>query len=440
MDNNYIVTFGKYNGKPALEVSQDINYCNWLLKQSNPSNKMKKLIEFIKSNRFDDQKSHKQIKENIIYVLELSQGKYYVGKTNDLNLRYSQHLNGEGSEWTKKYHPKSILNNFVSNSEFDEDITTKEYMKNYGIDNVRGGSYCQIDLDENLKKLIQREIYHSDNKCLICGGADHFVKNCTLNKKVNYCLPCFDITVELDNELIKHNMVNNNSEKLFKRGLNLYRRDLCENPGCMNLNHLAQRFYYLKVKYAYDRLLEQNTSQIFISCEPAETDLIGFPYAHSDELCEYCDNDHKSWSCPIIHFKAKISQVLITEFKEKTEVCFYCKGQCKSSIEESAIKGSVKNGIHSIQSCPKYIYDTNKNNRIGFMNLIYFQLEYVKSMEFSNVEEKKSELEKIKKSLLNFREFGEGKYLKDSDNHVMKWLFKKYQNLLKDVCDELAIF
>ena len=41
--------------------------------------------------------------------------------------------------------------------------------KQYGIDNVRGGSYCKMVLEEEVKKLIQKEIYTSENKCFNCG-------------------------------------------------------------------------------------------------------------------------------------------------------------------------------------------------------------------------------------------------------------------------------
>lgn len=74
-----------------------------------------------------------------IYILKLKNNKYYIGKTNNVNNRYEQHLNGYGSSWTKKYKPLSILKKILSTSPFDEDKYVKEYMSKYGIDNVRGG-------------------------------------------------------------------------------------------------------------------------------------------------------------------------------------------------------------------------------------------------------------------------------------------------------------
>lgn len=40
-----------------------------------------------------------------IYILELKEGKYYVGKSNNPDDRISKHFTGNGSEWTKKYNP-----------------------------------------------------------------------------------------------------------------------------------------------------------------------------------------------------------------------------------------------------------------------------------------------------------------------------------------------
>ena len=44
-----------------------------------------------------------------MYILECSDGSYYTGSTNDLELRLSQHLNGEGSNHTRKRLPVKLL-------------------------------------------------------------------------------------------------------------------------------------------------------------------------------------------------------------------------------------------------------------------------------------------------------------------------------------------
>ena len=44
-----------------------------------------------------------------IYVLELEQGKYYVGKTNHTFQRFNQHVTGDGAKWTKEYKVKDLF-------------------------------------------------------------------------------------------------------------------------------------------------------------------------------------------------------------------------------------------------------------------------------------------------------------------------------------------
>jgi len=83
-----------------------------------------------------------------IYVLKLTSGKYYVGKTFNIDKRYEEHLSGKGSTWTKLYKPTSIIEVRKSTSGFDEDKVTKEYMAKYGIKNVRGASYVAKELDD----------------------------------------------------------------------------------------------------------------------------------------------------------------------------------------------------------------------------------------------------------------------------------------------------
>lgn len=380
-----------------------------------------------------------------IYVLELNGGKYYIGKSDDVISRYTQHVNGQGSEWTKLYAPIKLVKTFEVQSEFDEDNTTKSYMRMHGIDNVRGGSYCQINLPEDLKEFIQRELNHSEGKCLNCGG-DHFIKDCTSTKKKvnkpNYCLPCFDVKTDLNSALLTHNMISMESEKMFKSQLEFYKRNLCENSKCMNCDHLTQRIYYLEVKKGYNMIGMQGVSQIIIRPENIKRALISRPHMYSETKCSFCDKNHKDYSCPIITIKHSLSNFLISNFNEQMEECFYCKGECE--IFESGSRGK----IHPICYCPKYEYDLYKDIRCCPIDLETRHLAYVKT--YKNTEDKQTELKNIKIALLKFRNEDEGRYLMDSgvvlndkQRHSYNSLagdLKRYNDLLRDVCDELRMF
>jgi hypothetical protein len=120
---------------------------------------------------------------SFIYVLILQDNKYYVGQTNNSTMRIEQHCEGNGSVWTKKYKPIDVMSIKASNGPFDENNTTKMLMIKYGIDNVRGGSYCTEFLDKNQKDLLQKELWGVDNCCIRCGYKDHFINMC--NKRVD---------------------------------------------------------------------------------------------------------------------------------------------------------------------------------------------------------------------------------------------------------------
>jgi hypothetical protein len=129
-----------------------------------------------------------------IYILQLEKGKYYIGKSENVMNRYNQHINGYGSAWTKKYKPLSIVKTIVNSSSFDEDKITKEYMSAYGIDNVRGGSYVEIELSEFQKDAIKMEIWGAKDLCKKCGRTGHFIKDCYSNKDI------YGNKIELDDE------------------------------------------------------------------------------------------------------------------------------------------------------------------------------------------------------------------------------------------------
>jgi predicted GIY-YIG superfamily endonuclease len=113
-----------------------------------------------------------------LYVLKLEKGKWYVGKTSDVMKRYQQHVGGKGSAWTSKYPPVSLVESKPVVSFHDENNVTKDYMKKYGIEHVRGGSYTQINLDDSVISVLNKEFLGNSDKCFKCGLSGHFAKNC----------------------------------------------------------------------------------------------------------------------------------------------------------------------------------------------------------------------------------------------------------------------
>lgn len=112
------------------------------------------------------------------YVLQLEEGKWYVGKTNDPFNRLMEHVNESGSVWTRRYAPVQVHEVKPFASKYDEDNTTMEYMEKYGVDNVRGGCYVQIVLPPEQKREIQRKWASANDACFKCGKSGHTVANC----------------------------------------------------------------------------------------------------------------------------------------------------------------------------------------------------------------------------------------------------------------------
>ena len=135
-----------------------------------------------------------------IYILELEDNCYYIGRTTNVKQRYKYHKSGNGSAWTKLHKPIRIKEIIENVSPYDEDRYVKEYMALYGIDNVRGGAYVKVNLDKVQKNILQKEIWNAQDLCTRCGKKGHFV---------TYCYETYDINNEKISFINNNNVMNN---------------------------------------------------------------------------------------------------------------------------------------------------------------------------------------------------------------------------------------
>lgn len=117
-------------------------------------------------------------REICIYILRCEDDKYYVGKSTNINKRIKQHFKKKGSSWTRLYRPLEIYEIRRNCDEFDEEKITLQYMKKFGINNVRGGSYTRLQLSKYEINHLVRLIRSSEDRCFVCGSTDHFAKHC----------------------------------------------------------------------------------------------------------------------------------------------------------------------------------------------------------------------------------------------------------------------
>ena len=141
-----------------------------------------------------------------IYALQLVDSKYYIGKTNKtVSERFTEHITKSEVSWTSLYKPEIILEAYESSNPFGEDNLTKKYMFDYGIENVRGGSYTKIILDDWQLKALEHEFLSIGDKCFKCKKLGHIARYCTnsLCDPLDTYLSAFNTSDEINDEVIK---------------------------------------------------------------------------------------------------------------------------------------------------------------------------------------------------------------------------------------------
>ena len=118
-----------------------------------------------------------------VYRLLLSDGKIYIGKSNNIENRINSHKNNTGAAWTKRYNFIKRLPTITNKTDslFWELEETLENIQQFGINNVRGSMLCKISLSRE-DKISAAQLYcEMYDLCKRCGSNNHYITNCNQN-------------------------------------------------------------------------------------------------------------------------------------------------------------------------------------------------------------------------------------------------------------------
>lgn len=120
-----------------------------------------------------------------VYILELSQGRVYVGYSKDIKRRIEQHMTGQGSAFTKAFPPTGVLlprlGRVSGSPEAAERDETLRYMFLRGIPVVRGWRYVRVEMPDAEMQDAEENIRELFDLCRRCGHPGHFITNCKAN-------------------------------------------------------------------------------------------------------------------------------------------------------------------------------------------------------------------------------------------------------------------
>lgn len=218
-----------------------------------------------------------------IYVLQLEKGKYYVGKTNNPNFRIKSHFNSNGSKWTQLYKPLKMVELKKNCDDYDEDKVTRQYMDKYGIDNVRGGSFVSVKLDNSVINTLQQMEIGTNDKCFKCGEKGHFAKDCNYDE---------DEDDEDEWENLKNNFISESKKIKMKNNI------ISGEDVVKIMNNLGIELKLTNVYATCQKINKYSDDDISEDLQPIGDYRTGINYINFiDGFIYICNKNNNNWYC-----------------------------------------------------------------------------------------------------------------------------------------------
>ena len=248
-----------------------------------------------------------------IYVMQLQNDKYYIGKTSNPHFRFDNHFAHNGSEWTKLHKPIKILELIPNCDDYDEDKYTYKYMDKYGIDNVRGGSYTTPILDAITKNQLIKISNSINNRCFTCGKADgHFAKDCDV-RIIQQPAPAQLMPTPTNDFINLETLLMHSPNKML---INIKDLDIIRQLKVYRIKVGDRIFNYNKSKYSSLKELVDDATHIYENSD--ENDLMKIPGINSIHIAKEIKDKYLLPSK--IAFYKNIAELLDQLSKERCEL------------------------------------------------------------------------------------------------------------------------
>lgn len=109
-----------------------------------------------------------------VYVLHLPGDKYYIGKSKNIKQRLEEH-----AAVTKIVQRLPPCTPYLHDWESWERAETLHWMKEKGVEKVRGWMYVRKWLTSEEKEHAKAQIFEKYDLCRLCGSDRHFAKHCS---------------------------------------------------------------------------------------------------------------------------------------------------------------------------------------------------------------------------------------------------------------------